>query len=146
MLCFRKAKPVRSFGDFERGNLLNYTDEHWFDHIDNMERLRVGIGLRALGQQNPITCYQSEGFQLFDEMIGLIHEDVVIHSLKDDPNSLFGKKEESISQRFSNKNKKAVYYKERGAKPTVRSSPKIGPNDPCPCGSGKKYKKCYGRN
>ncbi len=142
VLCFRKAKPVRSFGDFERGNLLNYTDEHWFDHIDNMERLRVGIGLRALGQQNPITCYQSEGFQLFDEMIGLIHEDVVIHSLKDDPNSLFGKKEESISQRFSNKNKKAVYYKERGAKPTVRSSPKIGPNDPCPCGSGKKYKKC----
>lgn len=142
MLCYKKAKPSATFGDFERYNLLSYTDKHWFDHIDNMERLRVGIGLRALGQQNPITCYQSEGFQLFDEMIGLIHEDVVIHSLKDEPSSIFGKKEESVSDRFSQKNKKTVYYKQVGARPTVRTSKKIGPNDPCPCGSGKKYKKC----
>lgn len=143
MLCYRRAKRVPTFGDFERYNLLNYTDSHWFDHIDNMERLRVGIGLRALGQQNPITCYQSEGFSLFDEMIGLIHEDVVIHTLKDDPDALFNRDEESIADRFGkNKNKKTVYYKKVGAKPVKRVSPKIGPNDPCPCGSGKKYKKC----
>ena len=142
VLCYRRAKPSPTFGDFERYNLLSFTDKHWFDHIDNMERLRVGIGLRALGQQNPITCYQSEGFQLFDEMIGLIHEDVVIHTLKDDPSDLFGKKEESISDRFSGKKKNNVYYKQSGARPTVRTTKKIGPNEPCPCGSGKKYKKC----
>lgn len=142
-LCHRRAKNVLTYGDFERFNLLKYTDSHWFDHIDNMERLRVGIGLRALGQQNPITCYQSEGFSLFDEMIGLIHEDVVIHTLKDDPESLFEKDEKSVSERFGkNKNKKTVFYKRVGAQPIKRSSPKIGPNDPCPCGSGKKYKKC----
>ena len=142
VLCYRRAKPSATFGDFERYNLLSFTDKHWFDHIDNMERLRVGIGLRALGQQNPITCYQSEGFQLFDEMIGLIHEDVVIHTLKDNPADLFGKKEESVSDRFSGKNKKTGFYKQVGARPTVRATKKIGPNDPCPCGSGKKYKKC----
>lgn len=141
-LCHRKAKPVRTFGDFEKDCLLKYTDEHWFDHIDNMERLRVGIGLRSLGQQNPITCYQSEGFQLFDEMIELIHEDVVIHVLKDDPQDFYGRKEESVSDRFSQKNKKTVYYKRVGAQPIKKNGPKIGPNDPCPCGSGKKYKKC----
>lgn len=141
-LCRRKAKPSSTFGNFETALLLNYTDKHWFDHIDNMERLRVGIGLRSLGQQNPITCYQSEGFQLFDEMIELIHEDVVIHVLKDDPDDLFGRKEESIFDRLSNKNKKTVYYKRVGAQPIKKNGPKIGPNDPCPCGSGKKYKKC----
>ena len=143
MLCVRRAKRVLSFGDVERFNLLKYTDLHWFDHIDNMERLRVGIGLRALGQLNPITCYQSEGFGLFNEMIGLIHEDVVIHTLKDDPAELLEKDDKPISERFGkNKNKKTVYYKKVGAQPVKRLSPKIGPNDPCPCGSGKKYKKC----
>lgn len=143
-ICRRYLIDGVMFSLFERLTMLKYTDEHWYEQIDNMDKLRQGIGLRSLGQLDPITCYQKEGFTMFDEMVTLVREDVVLHALKDLPEELFGKKQESVSDKFGKKKQSNVYYKRVGAQP-VRKVNKVGPNDPCPCGSGKKYKKCCGR-
>ncbi len=143
-ICRRYLIDGIMFSLFERLTMLKYTDEHWYEQIDNMDKLRQGIGLRSLGQLDPITCYQKEGFTMFDEMVELVREDVVLHALKDLPEDLFGKKQESVSEKYGKKKASNVYYKRVGAQP-VRKANKVGPNDPCPCGSGKKYKKCCGR-
>ena len=126
--------------DLERMVLLRMVDTKWMDHIDAMEELKRGIGLRAYGQRNPVVEYRIEGFDMFDEMVTSIREDTVRLML-----TLRVQREEDVKR-------------EQVAKPTttsggsdgsepnrpVRKNKKVGRNDPCPCGSGKKYKKCCG--
>ena len=111
------------FGDFERHVLLRAVDRHWIEHIDAMDALRRGIGLRAVGQHDPVISYANEGFEMFDEMISAIQRDTVFFALK-----MEVRKEEK-----------------RTPPPVPVKKEKIGRNDPCPCGSGKKYKNCCGR-
>ena len=125
--------------EIERIILLQCVDNHWIDHIDAMDQLRQGIGLRALGQQDPVIAYKMEGFDMFDEMVDQIRHDTVRY--------LFG-----ITIEQQPKERKQVVDVDNISsstddvkKPVVKEQ-KIGRNDPCPCGSGKKYKNCCGRN
>ena len=112
------------FGDFERTILLRVVDKYWIEHIDAMDALRRGIGLRAVGQHDPVISYSNEGFEMFDQMIASIQRDTVFIALKTEV------------RKTENKAPKP---------PVVAKSAKVGRNDPCPCGSGKKYKKCCGK-
>lgn len=125
------------FREVERIVLLRTVDTKWMDHIDAMDELRQGIGLRALGNEDPVRAYQNEGFDMFGEMIASIQEDTI--------KFLFRVRAQEKLQRSkvaretgTNLNGEAVKQK------TVIKGTKIGRNDPCPCGSGKKYKKCCG--
>ncbi len=128
-----KADGV-DFGDIERIVMLKTVDSKWMDHIDAMDQLRKGIGLRAYGQRDPIIAYRQEGFEMFDDMIDRIQTDTVCTLMK-----LVVEKREDGSNGMKVEKKNAP-------KTALRGSEKIGRNDPCPCGSGKKYKNCCGRN
>jgi len=135
----------REFGadlmrELERVVLLRVVDEKWMDHIDAMDQLRYGIGLRAYGQRDPVVEYRMEGFDMFEEMIRNIQQDAVklLLSLRID--------KEHAPQREKVAEPVTATHGEGPAKPVTRSSDKVGRNDPCPCGSGKKYKKCCGAN
>ena len=125
--------------EVERVVLLKVVDTKWMAHIDNMEELKRGIGLRAYGNKNPVVEYRIEGFDMFDEMIASICEETVrmMYTVKvktnDEP------KREQVLKADPIKTDNSL----SGAR-TVKKKP--GRNDPCPCGSGKKYKKCCGRN
>ncbi|NLK67623.1 MAG: preprotein translocase subunit SecA [Clostridiaceae bacterium] len=122
----------------ERRVLLKHVDEKWMDHIDAMDQLKYGIGLRAYAQRDPIVEYRVEGSDMFDEMIRNIQAD----SIKELLNI---KKENIVVQRTQvAKPVTTSHGEETAKKPKKRSSEKVGRNDPCPCGSGKKYKKCCG--
>lgn len=128
------------FEEIERRIMLTVVDQKWMDHIDNMDALRSGIGLKAYGQQDPVIAYQREGFDMFDEMIAGIHEDVVVMLMRVNvqyPPSLPKTEPVMIENRGDG---------ERQVKtPDVTpKSKQVGRNDPCPCGSGKKYKNCCG--
>ncbi|NLP48005.1 MAG: preprotein translocase subunit SecA [Clostridiales bacterium] len=120
--------------------LLRNVDNKWMDHIDAMEELKRGIGLRAYGQQDPVVAYRQESFDMFDEMSNSIREDTVRQILtvviKDERET----KREQAAKITSTSG--ASDGSEKGR--TVRKSKKVGPNMPCPCGSGKKYKHCCG--
>jgi preprotein translocase subunit SecA len=125
--------------DVERAVLLRIVDLHWIDHIDAMDDLKQGIGLRAVGQQDPVIAYKMEGFDMFEEMIANIQEETV--------KGLF-----HATLRTDTEHKRVAIItgtsggdEQPGAK-TFKTDKKIGRNDPCPCGSGKKYKKCHGAN
>ena len=129
--------------DLERQILLRTVDRNWMDHIDNMDQLKQGIGLRAYGQNDPVKEYTKEGFNLFDDMNNEIQEETVKY--------LFGLtiKVEAPKQpaQEMTTNEGAITGSEPedgGKKP--RTTKKVGRNDPCPCGSGLKYKKCCGKN
>ena len=111
----------------ERMILLRVVDNLWMDHIDAMDQLKSGIGLRALGQQDPAAAYAKEGFDMFEQMISAIQEDAMQGQ---------GQLPEG-AQVPERENKPETYRREQ---------PKVGRNDPCPCGSGKKYKNCCGKN
>jgi len=122
--------------EIERIILLQVVDRKWMDHIDLMDQLRQGIGLRAYGHEDPVMAYQNEGFEMFEEMIQSIQEDTVrylFHIQK--PNNVQRKR---IAD--------PVDTGSKSSSQTVVNKKKIGRNDPCPCGSGKKYKKCCGAN
>ncbi|HZK26836.1 MAG TPA: preprotein translocase subunit SecA [Thermoclostridium sp.] len=131
------------FGDeimrlLERRVLLKHVDEKWMDHIDAMDQLKYGIGLRAYAQRDPIVEYRVEGSDMFDEMIRNIQTD----SVKE---LLHIKKENIVVQRTQVATPVATSHGEETVKkPKRRTNEKAGRNDPCPCGSGKKYKKCCG--
>ncbi|MDE7463923.1 MAG: preprotein translocase subunit SecA [Clostridiales bacterium] len=132
-----------SFEDIERYVMLRVVDQRWMDHIDNMDALRSGIGLKAYGQQNPVIAYQQEGFEMFDEMIDHIHEDVasmLMHANVEYPPEPPKQEVELIENHGDSQ--------ERSAKqPDVTpKSERVGRNDPCPCGSGQKYKNCCGKD
>ncbi len=144
--------------EVERMIMLRVVDNRWMDHIDAMDQLKNGIGLRALGQQDPAMAYASEGFAMFEEMVSDIREEVVKYCY----NVTVTTRTERTSRVRSQESSKEEYHdeelaaagnapssapKEEKVQETVhRDSPKIGRNDPCPCGSGKKYKNCCGRN
>lgn len=126
------------FREIERVVLLQIVDKKWMDHIDAMDQLRQGIGLRAYGQEDPVRAYQIEGFDMFEEMNASIQEDTV--KLLFNVESPDKMKRRRMAQPISTNMRKE---KEK-QKPIVKGR-KIGRNEPCPCGSGKKYKKCCGR-
>ncbi|KFZ39568.1 MULTISPECIES: preprotein translocase subunit SecA [Thermoactinomyces] len=131
--------------EFAKVVTLRTVDRKWMDHIDAMEQLRQGIHLRAYGQDNPLRAYQFEGFAMFEEMVSEIQEEVVRYVMK----SVIDEKEE-IEREEVAVNTKAVSGQEQSEtvskKQPVRRSEKVGRNDPCPCGSGKKYKNCCLKN
>ena len=125
------------WGEIERIILLKTVDAKWMDHIDQMDALRRGIGLRALGQRDPVLSYRQEGWNMFDDMIERIHGETASILLKIEVVKNEGGKEQmSVNQAAQ----KGV------AKATEPKKAEVGRNDPCPCGSGKKYKNCCGKN
>jgi len=125
--------------EFEKVILLRSIDTKWIDHIDAMDQLRQGIHLRAYGQTDPLREYEQEGFAMFEDMVAAIREDVTRYAMKAQIRSNLEREEVAKGQ--------AVNPKEDGEKPKrqpIRKKQEIGRNDPCPCGSGKKYKNCHG--
>jgi len=123
--------------ELERIVLLRTVDEKWMDHIDAMDQLRYGIGMRAYGQRDPVVEYKFEGFEMFEEMIRSIQYDAVKRLLRMRINREQGTpKREKVAEPVT-----ASHGDSGPRKPVVRSGARVGRNDPCPCGSGKKYKK-----
>lgn len=123
--------------NIERILLLRVVDEKWMDQIDAMDQLKTGIGLRAYGQKDPVQAYQIEGSQMFEDMNREIRSDFLRFLFHvEDP-------EKVEKKRMSKNIKEGASEKQQTIK---RQAPKVGRNDPCPCGSGKKYKNCCGRN
>ena len=129
-----------SFEEIERVVLLRNVDTLWMDHIDAMEELKRGIGLRSYGQQDPVVAFRQESYDIFDEMTMSIREDTVRLMMTIMPKNEEDTKRKQVAEITSTSG--ASDGSEKGR--TVRKGVKIGPNDPCPCGSGKKYKKCCG--
>ncbi len=124
----------------ERMILLRNVDTKWMDHIDDMDELRRGIGLRAYGQQQPVVAYRMQGSDMFDEMSTNIREDTVRQMLT----VVIKSKEETERKQAAKITSESGSSDGSEKGRTVRKGKKVGPNDPCPCGSGKKYKKCCG--
>lgn len=126
--------------EFEKVILLRAIDTKWMDHIDAMDQLRHGIHLRAYGQTDPLRAYQSEGFAMFEDMVLSIENDASRFAMKAEIRENLEREEVAKG--------KAVNPEEGEQKPKkkpIRRSVNIGRNDPCPCGSGKKYKNCHGK-
>ena len=138
------VKKVEEFGEeafreVERVVLLRVVDQRWMDHIDAMDQLRQGIGLRAVGQIDPVRAYAEEGFDMFEAMNESIREETVrIMFHVQNP--------EKMERKQVAKEVKTVNPDSGVQEPIRRTEKKIGRNDPCPCGSGKKYKHCCGKN
>lgn len=148
--------------EVERMILIRVVDNKWMDHIDAMDQLKSGIGLRGLGGQDPAAAYAQEGFDMFEEMINSIKEEfvkfcynVTVQTNTERKNILGdgeGKKDEFKDEPLQSSGEQdipaaAAVPKRQSKQQTVkRETPKVGRNDPCPCGSGKKYKHCCGRN
>lgn len=141
--CLEEKKEAlgdEMFQEFERMVLLRNVDSLWMDHIDAMDDLKQGIGLRAYAQRDPVVAFRMESYDMFDEMTAAIRENTVRMML-----TLVPRRREDVERKAVAK----VTATSSGGDDTVKSSPvrkgkKVGPNDPCPCGSGKKYKKCCG--
>ena len=125
--------------ELERVILLKVIDRKWMDHIDDMDQLRQGIGLQAYGQKDPLVEYKMSGFDMFDDMIANIQEDTVrlLFHVRIEQKV---EREQVAKVTGTNKDDSVA------ATPKRRETAKVYPNDPCPCGSGKKYKYCCGRN
>ena len=132
---FPNSEAIR---ELERVILLKVIDRKWMDHIDDMEQLRQGIGLQAYGQRDPLVEYKTRGYKMFDELIQNIKEETVrlLFHIRVEQKV---EREQVAKVTGTNKDDSAP----RG--PVKRENAKIYPNDPCPCGSGKKYKQCCGR-
>ena len=147
-----------SFEELERVVMLKIVDEKWMQHIDNMDELKNGIGLRAYGQRDPVVVYREEGFDMFDEMTYDIQNDVVkllMHVTKRDEGATRKEQVRITDTKLANTDnaidlvdgKEADTGKHESMSRTIKNEePKVGRNDPCPCGSGKKYKQCHGKN
>ncbi|NLL53065.1 MAG: preprotein translocase subunit SecA [Peptococcaceae bacterium] len=126
--------------EIERAVVLQVVDTRWKDHLDAMDSLREGIGLRAYGQRDPLIEYRNEAFDMFQGMIEAIQEDVVTYIMRVTP---------QITARVPEQPKNVSenrYEDQQSAKTPRRTGEQVGRNDPCPCGSGKKYKRCCGAN
>jgi preprotein translocase subunit SecA len=154
---------IERMRELERMILLRVVDNKWMDHIDAMDQLRHGIGLRALGQQDPAAAYAAEGFEMFDLMIRTIKDDTIrfcfnvtiqtntqrhqVATAGEGHKESFDEAAIEGAQSGSGPVPVAVNVPDRPRKQeTVHKAPTVGRNDPCPCGSGKKYKKCHGAN
>lgn len=128
--------------ELERVILLRIVDTKWIDHIDAMDQLKQGIGLRAIGNEDPVRAYQMEGFDMFNQMTKSIQEDIVkyIFNVTIETET----KREKVAKITNTSGGDGVAN--RKPKTVVRKERKVGRNEPCPCGSGKKYKKCCGKD
>ena len=132
--------------ELERVVMLKVVDQKWMDHIDAMDELKDGIGLRAYGQKDPVVQYRIEGTDMFDEMIYSIKHDVVKILLNISKQKEIRRTETARITNASLDNINDVDGQKRANVTVVKKGPDVGRNDPCPCGSGKKYKNCCGRN
>ena len=131
---FPEPEQIR---EIERVVILRVTDSHWMNHIDDMDQLRQGIGLQSLGQRDPVVEYRLQGFDMFEEMITSIREETVrmlMHVRIEQK-----VEREQVAEVTGTNKDDTVAPKQR------KVEKKVGRNDPCPCGSGKKYKYCHGR-
>ena len=149
--------------EVERMILLRVVDNLWMDHIDAMDQLKSGIGLRSIGQQDPAAAYAKEGFDMFEQMVAAIQEDTVRYcynvtvETRVERKAIMEAETASKSEFVEDDTVRAmqgqgalpesaqVPDREKKAETVRRDAPKVGRNDPCPCGSGKKYKNCCGR-
>ena len=151
----KKAQEIgeEQLSELERVVMLKIVDQKWMDHIDAMDELKDGIGLRAYGQKDPVVQYRIEGFDMFDQMVNDIKTDVVKILLNINRVQKLERKQtvkitkqglqeaaENLREDMPKENKEVTHT------PVVNNEPKVGRNDPCPCGSGKKYKNCCGKN
>jgi len=133
-----KEIPREVINEFEKAIALRVIDEAWIDHIGAMEHLREGIGLRGYGQTNPLQAYTMEGYQMFDDLMSNIESQISVYLLKAEVRQ--------NTERQDKRNNKIVHdthIKQKGT--PIKKDKKIGRNDPCPCGSGLKYKNCHGK-
>ena len=112
-------------------------DTHWMDHINNMEHLREGIGLRGYANENPLQAYIKEGYEIFDSMMSKIEEETCLYLIRAEIRQNIERKE--VAKPIINSKD------EKTLKGGVIKKNKVGRNDPCPCGSGRKYKMCHGK-
>ena len=124
--------------ELERVVMLRVVDEYWMDNIDAMDDLKQGIGLRAYGQHDPVIAYKEEGYEMFQAMVAAIREETIrrMFLVRIQP------QQEVKRERVARDTGTAAAVRSEIKKVPVRKEKKVGPNDPCPCGSGKKYKKC----
>jgi preprotein translocase subunit SecA len=138
-----KAFDREELESIEKYFLLQIIDKAWIDHLQDMDSMKEGIGLRGYGQLDPLREYQKEGYSLFEELMARIREEALltlsrIQILKNRPEEMPKKRDRKMNLSHGDQPEKGVTVKREGQK--------IGRNDPCPCGSGKKYKKCCGAN
>ena len=133
-----EAYTPKIMRELERVVMLRVVDEYWMDNIDAMDDLKQGIGLRAYGQHDPVIAYKEEGYEMFQAMIAAIREETVrrMFLVQIKP------QQEVKRERVAKETGTAAAVKTEIKKVPVKKDKKVGPNDPCPCGSGKKYKKC----
>ena len=142
----------KALRELERVVMLKIVDERWMDHIDAMDELKDGIGLRAYGQKDPVVQYRIEGFDMFDQMVADIQLNVVkilMNARKREGTPIRQESVKITGEGFEGENvslKGNTPNQEKSHTPIVNTQPKVGRNDPCPCGSGKKYKNCCGKN
>ncbi len=142
----------KTLRELERVVMLKIVDERWMDHIDAMDELKDGIGLRAYGQKDPVVQYRIEGFDMFDQMIADIQLNVVKILMNARKREGALNRQESVKITGEGFEDETISLKgsapsgEKNHTPIVNTEPKIGRNEMCPCGSGKKYKNCCGRN
>ncbi|HAM1807851.1 TPA: preprotein translocase subunit SecA [Listeria monocytogenes] len=132
--------PPEEFNEFEKVVLLRVVDTKWVDHIDAMDHLRDGIHLRAYGQIDPLREYQSEGFEMFEAMVSSIDEDVSRYIMKAEIRQNLEREQVAKGEAIN-----PAEGKPEAKRQPIRKDQHIGRNDPCPCGSGKKYKNCHGK-
>ena len=128
--------PEEVSNEFEKAISLRVIDSNWMEHISTMSHLREGVGLRGYANENPLDAYTKEGYNLFDNMLNKINTDISIYLLKSEIRQNTERKE-VVKKVITNDGKDTVK--------TSKKSDKVGRNDPCPCGSGKKYKQCCGK-
>jgi preprotein translocase subunit SecA len=118
--------------------MLRVVDEYWMENIDAMDDLKQGIGLRAYGQHDPVIAYKEEGYEMFQAMVNAIREETVrrMFTIQLRP------KQEVKRERVAKETGTDAANNSEVKKQPIRKDKKVGPNDPCPCGSGLKYKKC----
>ena len=168
IINFKKENfDVQMFNNFQKFILLRTIDEKWQDHLYTMDQLREGIGLRAYGQKNPLIEYKHEGFAMFEEMMSDTNEETLKRIFRTDLSNLVSsdmkieqktknletKKDFNVLSNMSSPQRSSNNQQgfQGGAKPfspnqkrrPIKVDKKVGRNDPCPCGSGKKFKKCH---
>ncbi|EMF0622502.1 preprotein translocase subunit SecA [Enterococcus hirae] len=132
--------------EFEKVVILRVVDSKWTDHIDAMDQLRQSIGLRAYGQNNPLVEYQTEGYKMFEEMVGAIEYEVTRLFMKAEIRQNVQREQVSTGEAVQPTTGDAKENRNTSAKKQPVHVNKVGRNDPCPCGSGKKYKNCHGKD
>ena len=133
-----KDIPEEVKDEFEKAISLQVIDRYWMEHINTMSHLREGIHLRGYAQEDPLRAYTMEGFDMFDGMMQRIDKDITVFLLK-------AQIQQNIERKAVAKKTTTNEAKDTSSKPKPKRVKKIGRNDPCPCGSGKKYKHCHGK-